>query len=446
MSHAFLCRGRLVSGLFLTLTLAGLSQLGAQPTILSVNPVNGATGISPSNPVVFTFSTAMNTSSVAEFTNAAGAFLPVVPVWSSGNTVLTCTPATPFPGGTNIYWFVIGFDTSFNQLTGTTDGSFTTSGSSSSANGTNTHTSFVLDKFYLYDQTSTAAPSPDTNYAYLFSASTTLASNRTATSITLTIPTTGGVSNLTQNPTAPWDWYLTGFDTNQAHFESTFPQGAYTFNVQAAASNQTLVATLPVSMPQPNAPHVTNYTAAQTINPGAPFTLGWDAFTGGAGASNFVYLNITRSGTNVFQTGGPGTTNALAGTTVTVTIPANTLPAGGTFDATLGFYRAFQVTNDPVNVSSTFRASATQFTVSTTSGTGGTLTLGYPHVANGIVSFDITCSPGQPFTILSATNLTLPLAQWTALLTTNPTGTSVHFPDPRPPTSRSMFYKAWNGL
>jgi hypothetical protein len=198
-------------------------------------------------------------------------------------------------------------------------------------------------------------------------------------------------------------------------------------------------------MTQPNAPHVTNYTAAQAINPAAPFTLGWDPFTGGAGASNFVYLNITRSGTNVFQTGSPGTSNALAGTALTVTIPANTLPAGGTFDATLGFYRASLVTNDPVNVSSAFRASATQFTVTTTSGTGGTLTLVNPKVANGTASFDITCSVGQLFTILSATNLTVPPAQWTVLLTTNPTGTSVHFPDPRPATSRSMFYKARNG-
>jgi hypothetical protein len=297
----------------------------------------------------------------------------------------------------------------------------------------------------MYDQTSTAAPSPDTNAPYLFSASTVLASNRTATSITLTIPTTGGVSNLTQNISAPWDWYLFGFDTNQTRFESTFPQGSYMFSVQAAASNQTLAVTLPVSMAQPNAPHVTNYTAAQAINPAAPFTLGWDPFTGGSGASNFVYLSITRSGTNLFQTGNPGATNALAGTAVTATIPANTLPAGGTFNATLGFYHTFVVTNNPVNVGSAFRVSATQFTVATTSGTGGPLTLVNPRVTNGTNSFDITCSVGQTFTILSATNVTLPPAQWTVLWTTNAPGTSVHYTDPRPATSRSMFYQARNG-
>jgi hypothetical protein len=447
MNHSFLRGGQLVSGLLLIQTLAGVSQLKAQPTIVSVNPINGATGVSPTNPVVFTFSTAMYTAAtVAQFTNAAGAFLPVGTAWSSGNTVMTCSPAPSFPGGTNVYWYVIGFDPSFTPLVGTTTGSFTTSGSSSGANGTNAYTSFVLNKSYMYDQTSTAAPSPDTNAPYLFSATTALASNRTPTSITLTIPTTGGVSNLTQNISAPWDWYLFGFDTNQTRFESTFPQGSYTFNVQAAASNQTLAVSLPVSMTQPNSPHVTNYTAAQTINPAGPFTLGWDPFTGGAGASNLVYLSITRSGTNLFQTGNPGTSNALVGTVVTATIPANTLPAGGTFDATLGFYRTFVVTNNPVNVSSAFRASTTQFTVATTGGTNATLTLVNPRVSNGTASFDISCSAGQTFTILSATNVTLGRAQWTVLLTTNSsTSTNVHFVDPRPATSRSMFYQVRNG-
>jgi hypothetical protein len=446
MSRILYLPGRLVFSLLCILTLSGLSRLQAQPTIVSVNPVDGATGVSPSSPVVFTFSTPMGTNfTLAYFTNRAGSFLPVAMAWSGGNTVLTCTPAPSFPGGTNVYWFVIGFDPTFTPLAGTTTGSFITSGSGSIGNGTNAYTSFVLNKLYIYEQTSPAAPSPDTNAPYLFTATTAMASNRSPTSITLTIPTTGGVSNLTQNFAAPENWYFTSYDTNQARFESTFPQGAYTYNVMASASNQTLTVTLPVNMTQPNAPHVTNYTAAQAINSSSAFTLGWDPFTGGAGASNFVYVYITRSGTNLFQTGTPGASNALVGTAVTATIPANTLPAGGTFDATIGFYRTFVVTNDAVDVSSAFRASATQFTISTSSGTGGPLTLVNPRVINGTASFDITCSPGQMFTVLSATNAALAAAQWTVLLTTNSTGTSVHFVDPRPATSRSMFYRARNG-
>src|SRR5205823_1040286 len=33
-------------------------------------------------------------------------------------------------------------------------------------------------------------------------------------------------------------------------------------------------------MPQPGAPHLTNYPAAQSVNAAQPFVLGWDAFPG----------------------------------------------------------------------------------------------------------------------------------------------------------------------
>ena len=438
--------GQLVPGLLLILSLTGLDRLCAQPTIVSVNPTNGATGVPTSSQVVFTFSTTMSTTyTYALFTNSTGSFLPITSAWSAGNTVLTCTPAPSFPPGTNVYWAVFGYDPLFNPLTGTTSGSFTTGGGGTGGNGTNAYTSFVLIKYYLYSQTSAAAPIPSTNAPYLLGATTVLASNRSATSITVTLPT-AGVSNLTDNVSAPANWNFISFDTNQTRFETTFPQGSYSFYVQAAASNQTLAVSLPLDMPQPNAPHVTNYTAAQAINPTAAFTLGWDPFIGGAGASNLVLLLITSSGTNVFATGTPGMSNALAGTAVTATIPANTLPPGGTFSATLYFYHTFQVTNNPVNASSTFRVSGTQFTVATTGGTSGPLRFINPRVSNGTLLVDVTCSLGQTFTILSSSDPTLPIAQWTPLLTTNNTSvTNVHFVDPRPATGRAMFYQARNG-
>src|SRR5450432_2501228 len=82
---------------FLTMLalLAGLQQAVAQPTV-SVVPANFATGVSPGAPVVFTFSTAMNTDpdvTSAQFYSGGATPAPVVSVWSAGNTVLTCTPS-----------------------------------------------------------------------------------------------------------------------------------------------------------------------------------------------------------------------------------------------------------------------------------------------------------------------------------------------------------------
>jgi len=38
----------------------------------------------------------------------------------------------------------------------------------------------------------------------------------------------------------------------------------------------------------PNAPHVNNYAAAQTINAGAAFTLAWDPFVGGTATDSIT--------------------------------------------------------------------------------------------------------------------------------------------------------------
>src|SRR5438034_6591609 len=84
-------------------------QLQAQPTIVSVVPANGASGVSPSASVVFTFSAAMNTSATdAQFNDGSSGFtnVPTAPSWSAGNTVLTCTATPSFPPNHFIFWSV----------------------------------------------------------------------------------------------------------------------------------------------------------------------------------------------------------------------------------------------------------------------------------------------------------------------------------------------------
>ena len=63
---------------------------------------------------------------------------------------------------------------------------------------------------------------------------------------------------------------------------------------------------------------MTNYDAAQSINPAQPFVLGWDA---AAASVDCIYVQIY----GVFQTAALGDPGALTGTARTVSIPANTL-------------------------------------------------------------------------------------------------------------------------
>ena len=105
------------------LLLAGQGQ--AQVTVTS-NPLNGATSVSPTAPVVFTFSGPVDPSAtMATFYSISppGSY-PTTSAWNSSNNQLTCTATPAFPTGQNISWLVSGQDT--GGLPVFAQGSFTT--------------------------------------------------------------------------------------------------------------------------------------------------------------------------------------------------------------------------------------------------------------------------------------------------------------------------------
>jgi Bacterial Ig-like domain len=425
-------------------SLAGLQQAVAQPTV-SVVPANLATGVSPGAPVVFTFSTAMNTDpdvTSAQFYSGGATPAPVVSVWSAGNTVLTCTPSPAFGNNAFIVWSLSGEDTEANSLDDS--GFFTTgSGSGSGGSGTNAVTSFVLGKLWEYDQTNTAAPALDPDVPYLFSASTLLASNRTATAVTLTFPNSA-VSNL-QNFAEPENYFLIGYNTNLTIFNATYPAGNYTFTVTSNSATQSVTMNLPAA--QPNAPHVSNYAAAQTINPSQPFMLTWDAFSGGTSA-DYISVGVDdQHSDTIFKTADLGSPNALKGTATSVVIPAGTLQAGSNYNATIGFFHGVITTNSAGKyIAEGYVATMTQFPISTS----GSAVPAAPVLTNGAwnagtFGFDILTSSGQTLTIVYNTNLTKAPASWAILLTTNSPGSTVHISDPHSKTNKSLFYRARNG-
>jgi hypothetical protein len=334
-----------------------------------------------------------------------------------------------------IVWSVDGYDADGDEVSG--DGYFTTgTGSGSTGSGTNAVTTFTAGKLNYWDQYSAASPVADTNIPYYFVGTTTLASNRTATYISLT-PPTSPATNLTQNPVHPESYYYYSYTTSSNAFEAAFPQGTYTFYVSATASNQTVPVLLPTDMKQPKPPHITNFVAAQSVNATQAFTLGWEAFVGGTGTD---YVNVVIG--NAWKSSDPGTAGALSGTATSVTIPANSLQPNSNYTATVAFYHVVGVSNATYTTVA-YRATATEFTLNTA---GAAL----PVVTNavcsgGSCSFDILTTAGQTLTVVSTTNCALPLAQWPTLLTTNSPGTRVHVVDPRPATSRVMVYRVRNG-
>ncbi len=412
------------------------------PVIVSTVPANFASGVSPTAPVVFTFSTAMDTTATtAMFMNPSSPLspLPTTPTWSSDQKILTCTPTQPFPANTMIVWTVEGQDLAGNSLGGQPVGYFTTGssgGGGETGSGTNRITSFIAGHLFLYEQSSPSAATPSPDYSYGFSADTTLASNRTATAISVTLPTSV-VKMLSQSPTAPEDYYTFDGTSNLTTFQAEYPSGNYVFNVQAATSNQQVTVTLPSSMLQPPAPHVTNYAAAQTVDATQAFTLGWDAFAGGTAAD---YISVTVG--DVFKTAEFGTTNALDGTATSVTLPAATLQANTNYDASVTFYRLIATTN-ATYATEAFRATSTHFTLTTTSGVIVQPALTNPTWTAGGFSFDVTSAAGQALTVEYST--TLQPGGWSTLVTTNSATGDVKITDPAAAANPQRFYRARTG-
>lgn len=422
--------------LILTWALMFALTAGAEPTITSPPP---ADGVSPSAPLVFTFSEAMNPAltQIDFFDFTTFETWNTTPVWSSGNTVLTCTPTPAFIAGHQIVWSASGESALGDPLGGTPGGVFTPG--SGTGSGANAITVFSVGKVHHYNQTSSGAPTLDPATPYGFSGMTALASNRTASSVNLTLPT-GSVSNLFHLPPPQAEIFLLPVShTSLSTYDATFPAGNYTFFVQATASNQTVVVNLPstASLPQPGVPHLTNYPAAQAVNPNQPFVLGWDAFPGGA-ATNYIFVEI---GTNsAYRSPDPGMPGALPGTARTFTIPAGILQPNTSYFSRVGFYNFAGATNASY-AAAAYRATFTEFSL-VTIGTSP-LVLTNANWSAGGFSFDVLCTNGQTVTI-EYTNI-LTAGPWPKLLTTNSPGPKIHIVSTQAIAQPKLFYRARNG-
>ena len=420
----------------LLIAVATIWQAHAQPVIVSTVPANGASGVSPSAAVVFTFSEQMDTVlTFAQFFDVSAPFtpLPVNSTWSANDTVLTCTPSPPFPPSKTIFWMVEGESLIGDPLEGETSGFFTTSsGGTGTGSGTNRISAFGIAKLHFYQQTSANPPALDPDIPYLFSASTALASNRIANNVGVGFPT-GASTNLSQDPVHPENFFRVVFHTNLATFNSTFPAGNYLFNVVAPNSNQQVTVNLPASMAHPNAPRIANLAAAQVVNASQPFQLSWDGFQGGT-ANDHISVAIG----DTFETPDAGAPGALNGTTTSVTIPAGTLQPNSNYTANITFYR-FTGTSNASYTTSASLSSTTEFPLVTSGGGGtGPLILTNAALSVGVFRFNVLSSPGQTFTVEYSS--TMRTNQWLTLLTTNSATGVVQITHPA--TNQYFFYRA----
>jgi len=431
---------RIHSVLILLLALGNLTLTHAQPTLLSTVPANNATGVSPSAAVVFTFSEAMNPSLTTAMFMDASSFPPATftttASWSADSRKLTCTPNPAFPSNKMIVWMLDG-ESLAEETLDTEGGMFTTgTGGGSTGDCTNQVSSFTVAKAAFYEQTSAASPTLSADAPYAFVACSTVAcSNLTTTNISLRLPT----STLTNLPGTiiPGHFSLTSIRASSAALESAYPNGDYGFNLQSSAGVLAATVNFPASLVTPNAPRLTNYAAAQTIDATKPFVLAWDAFTAGTTA-DWILVEIYGG---VFTSGDFGVAGALNGTARGVTIPANTLKPASNYLASVTFYDMLCLTNSATkHITLVYRGASTEFTLTTLGGTPATpLVLTNALRTGNVFAFDVTSAAGKTLIVESRTNLAM--GEWEILLTTNSPAGRVHITDPRAVTNRSLFYR-----
>lgn len=429
---------------FLPLLLTTWAAL-AQPTLLSVIPGQFATDVSPTTTIQFTFNEAMNPDvTIAGFFAVKGTSYQMVTVtsaWSSGNKVLTCTPAAPLPAGYMVYWSLDGENTIADPLS-TEVGYFTVSTGGSTTTGCDSSASMVsvtVSKGWMYNQSSAAAPVLNTNSPYCFLACMTIPCPRDATNVSLRAPL-GTANNLGATGISG---HLTFMDCSSATpdaLDAFYGPGDYTFTIQAASSNQNIAVNFPSTLTQPAAPHIANWAAARAVDPTQPFTLTWDPLAGGS-AGDCVYVEIYGG---LFKTPTLGEAGALNGTAASVVIPAGTLQPNQTYAGAITFYHVQLLTNGTAYVSLAYRASTTEFELATSSGstTAMVITNATVAVVSGKFTFEVGCSPGQ---IIVERSTNLQPGSWQPFYTTNATGNVVRISDDLAPSGSNLFYRARKG-
>jgi hypothetical protein len=232
-------------------------------------------------------------------------------------------------------------------------------------------------------------------------------------------------------------------------FDAAYPAGNYSFAISTVNnSNQFPVLNMPVPT-YPNAPHISNYSAAQSINPNSPFLLQWDAFLGGTTNETIWFFILDTNSNQVFSTPYPGTDYAgsLKGTATSVTLPAGTLQLGRTYLGVLIFSKgtSLNTTGYPGASGLTFANAETTFALGTISATpvlSPTPVLSQPaRVSPTQFGFNLRGVPGSNYTILTTTNLSAPISNWLTLRVTNLPAPSVFILDNQA-TNKQRFYGA----
>lgn len=280
-------------------------------------------------------------------------------------------------------------------------------------------TDYYINKLRSYRQTNTASAfldnsqGPYSTYLGIVQESLGLVTNASCTlptSVVKVFPAGNSTLELQVHETF----------ASQSAFDAAYPAGNYSFIMRTVNDgDQFPVLNLPAPV-YPNAPHITNYTAAQTINPNNDFLLHWDAFSGGTPDDLIRLFVMDDNEVPAFKLwwySTPVFEDWQAGDATSSIIPAGTLQAGRTHLGVLQFLRmaSFNDVDYPGAFGVAAVSAQTAFNLVTASAVPA---LSQPvRLSATQFRFLLSGLAGQHYTIHKSTNLST--TNWSVLLITN---------------------------
>jgi hypothetical protein len=301
------------------------------------------------------------------------------------------------------------------------------------------YSKFTIAEFAEYKQTNAAGAVPYGSNSFYFEAVVALATNLAATNATVTIPSSGP-QTMNTNDDRHFSYIVA--TNNFTNLVSAFPDGEYEFIV----SNITAQISLPEFTTLPNAPTLTSYTAAQSIDATKDFTLNWVPFSSGT-TRDYIDVQLTGQSGTVFKSGQYLCPVSLDGTATSVLIPANTLETNQIYSAEIDFVKVLLLdTNSTPGIGLLAGTEAVTLTFVSTSTTAQ---IPPPVLGNaallpgGGIQFDLVTTPGVTYTVQFSSDLSNPAA-WSSLLVTDAVSTSVTFSNGPPAGTNTGFYRAFH--
>ena len=202
---------------------------------------------------------------------------------------------------------------------------------------TNDVLQYAVLKGHAFSQPGVNVPEASTNSPFEFFSFVDAVSSGTVTAARVLDP--NSVTHTLTNSLATLRFQFSDSFTTNTDLDAAYSNATYQLTITTVHGTLTPSVTL-TNDNYPTAPHITNWTTLQSVNPTSTFTVAWDAFTGGT-TNDFVQLSIDDSlGSNVFATSSDFLDPArLTGASTSTIVPSNTLLAGQTYQAELMFVK-----------------------------------------------------------------------------------------------------------